>query len=260
LDRLAKLKNIPLWAGVVVHDALEAYLKTHDRLPTDTEREAFIRSVTHGQLAQDWNYSKAGMKKFRLQEHEFNVPVSDWEKKVLIGLVTVCLRNAFISPIMAEMYEVGKKNWLTVEERLEYPIDWVKVVGRMDGCYRAKSDKVKIFDWKTGRWTGGFNVEQIAGYALYAFQKGWASKPEEIETTLAYLAVPEYKTHVVTWDELAKAKDFVLKSAAAMKDKMYDKEANTTLGRDFPTTDNTWKCKRCQFRGVCPGGLRVSLR
>ena len=49
-----------------------------------------------------------------------------------------------------------------------------------------------IVDWKTGRGEGRFNDVQLAGYALYAAQQGWVKAAEEIQTELAYLALPRY--------------------------------------------------------------------
>ena len=49
-----------------------------------------------------------------------------------------------------------------------------------------------IVDWKTGRGEGRFSEVQLAGYALYAARQGWVARPEEIETELAYLAIPRY--------------------------------------------------------------------
>ena len=58
-------------------------------------------------------------------------------------------------------------------------------------------------DWKTGRGEGRFNEVQLAGYALYAAEKGWVSAPEELRTELAYLVIPRYVRRKVDEKKLA---------------------------------------------------------
>lgn len=251
LDRLKKLSALPLWAGVLVHDTIETYLKTHDTMATPEEQEALIKRITHGQMPQDWDYSLAGTKKFRLFEHEYSVPVDEWRKRVVLGIVITSLRNFFKGPIHAEMYAVGKENWLTVEDRIEFDVAGVNVVGRMDAAYRQLYGRVRIVDWKTGLRSGTFNKAQLAGYALYAFRKGWAKTPDEITTTLAYLALDEYKDTPVTWDTLKEATAFVEASAKGMKSYLVDPEKNVGRMGDFPQINRKWTCERCQFRKAC---------
>ena len=44
IRRLKKLSALPLWAGSVVHETIEAFLKTRDALPSETEQEALIKA------------------------------------------------------------------------------------------------------------------------------------------------------------------------------------------------------------------------
>ncbi len=45
--RLKKLSALPLWAGSVVHDTIEAFLRAHDAVPSAEEQQALIRDVVH---------------------------------------------------------------------------------------------------------------------------------------------------------------------------------------------------------------------
>ena len=60
IHRLKKLSALPLWAGSVVHDAIERFLRAHDALPPPEEQEAFIRAVVHSGMLTDWRESEAG--------------------------------------------------------------------------------------------------------------------------------------------------------------------------------------------------------
>ena len=54
IKRLKKLSALPLWAGSVVHDTIEWFLKKHDALPSEEEQEALIRRVVHTGMVNDW--------------------------------------------------------------------------------------------------------------------------------------------------------------------------------------------------------------
>ena len=50
IRRLKKLSALPLWAGSVVHDAIEAFLHEHDAVPAPEAQEALIRQTVHGTM------------------------------------------------------------------------------------------------------------------------------------------------------------------------------------------------------------------
>jgi ATP-dependent helicase/DNAse subunit B len=58
--RLKRLSALPLWAGHVVHDALERLLKERDELPSATEQEAIVQAAVHEHMLRDWRESESG--------------------------------------------------------------------------------------------------------------------------------------------------------------------------------------------------------
>jgi ATP-dependent helicase/DNAse subunit B len=48
IKRLKKLSALPLWAGNVVHQTIENFLKTNDRTPSPTEQEALSGVKCYG--------------------------------------------------------------------------------------------------------------------------------------------------------------------------------------------------------------------
>jgi DNA-directed RNA polymerase subunit RPC12/RpoP len=122
---------------------------------------------------------------------------------------------------------------------------------RMDLAYRSREGRVVIVDWKTGRGEGRFSEVQLAGYALYAARQGWVQEPEEIETELAYLAIPRYVRRRIDRRKLEIAQAFIEKSASSMKALLIDPLGNLARLEDFPMIDRPRVCRRCNFRRLC---------
>jgi hypothetical protein len=251
IHRLKKLSALPLWAGSVVHEVIETFLKERDALPSPTDQEAIIRQAIHGRMLGEWRESESASLTFRLFEHEYEVPVDPEDKKILVGTVMRSMRNFFKSPLLAEVLALGRGQWLTVEDLVSFTVEGVPVFLRMDLAYRNREGRVVIVDWKTGRGEGRFNDVQLAGYALYAAEQGWVSRPEEIETELAYLAIPRFVRRRVDGQKLAAARSFVAKSASRMKGLLLDPLANVGRLEDFKMIERPQTCRRCNFRKLC---------
>ena len=250
IQRLKKLSALPMWAGSVVHETIEAVLKSRDVMPSPDEQEALIRAAVHGQMLTDWRESEAGSLRFRLFEHEYQVPVEPDDKKIVVGTVMRSLRNFFKSPILGEAFAAGRERWLSVEDLVSFNVGDVPVFLRMDLAFRGPDGRVIIVDWKTGRGEGKFSEVQVAGYALYAAEQGWAA-PEEIQTELAYLAIPRYVRRSVDRRKLDHLRAFVAKSAKNMRALLLDPVANLARLEDFPMIDRPQACRRCNFRRLC---------
>ena len=100
---------------------------------------------------------------------------------------------------------------------MSFDVGGVPVFLRMDLAFRDAQGRVVIVDWKTGRGEGRFNEIQLAGYALYAARQGWVTQGGEIQTELAYLAIPRYVRRSVDARKLDHARAFIEKSAPRMK-------------------------------------------
>ena len=251
IRRLKKLSALPLWAGSVVHETIEAFLKARDTLPSPTEQEALIKAAVHGQMLSDWRDSEAGSLRFRLFEHEYQVQVDAEDKKIVVGIVMRSLKNFFKSPVLAEALAVGRGQWLTVEDLISFDVDGVPVFLRMDLAFRDQAGRVVIVDWKTGRGEGRFSEVQVAGYALYASEQGWVQSPEEIQTELAYLAIPRYVRRAVDRKKVDHLRRFIQKSATTMRGLLLDPVANVARLEDFPMVDRPQMCRRCNYRKLC---------
>jgi hypothetical protein len=249
--RLKKLSALPMWAGSVVHETIENVLKTKDALPSPEEQEALIRSAVHGQMLGQWRESEAASLTFRLFEHEYQVPVGPEDKKIVVGTVMRSLRNFFRSDLLRELFAAGRERWLTVEDLASFHVGEVEVFLRMDVAFRDREDNVVIVDWKTGRAEGRFNEVQLAGYALFAKERGWVQEAGQIRTELAYLAKPRYVRRAVDVRRLDHARNFIVKSAGNMKALLLDPLENLARLEDFAMVDRPQVCRRCNFRRLC---------
>ena len=257
--RLKKLSALPMWAGNVVHSTIENFLKAHDAIPSPEGQAAIIKAAVHGDMLASWKESEAKSLTFRLFEHEYEVPIEAEDKKIVVGIVMRSLRNFFRSDVLRDVLAVGRANWLTIEDLVSFDVGGVPVFLRMDLAYRDRDGRVVIVDWKTGRGEGRFSEVQLAGYALYAAQKGWVTRPDELQTELAYLAIPRYVRRAVDQKRLDNAHAFIEKSASTMRALLQDPMANLGRLEDFAMIERPNICRRCNFRRLCfpPGGDRV---
>ena len=251
IRRLKKLSALPLWAGSVVHDAIESFLRTNDTLPSPEDQEALVRSVVHSGMVSDWRESEAGGLRFRLFEHEYEIPVEQEDKRIAVNTVMRSLKNFFRTETLRRALDVGRSRWLALEDLVSFPVGDVEVFLRMDLAYRDRDGRVVIVDWKTGRGEGRFNEVQVAGYALYATEQGWVGDPEEISTELSYLVIPKAVRRGVTKKMVEHARSFVARSARDMKALLLDPVANLARLEDFPMIDRPQVCRRCNFRRLC---------
>jgi hypothetical protein len=202
-------------------------------------------------MLSGWRESEGGPLGFRLFEHEYEVPVDQEDKRLVVNTVMRSLRGFFKSATLREALAAGRERWLALEDLVSFPVGDVEVFLRMDLAFRAADGRVVIVDWKTGRAEGRFNEIQVAGYALYAAAQGWVGDPEEIVTELNYLAIPRATRRSVNAKKLDHARNFIARSARNMRALLLDPVANRGRLEDFPMIDRPRICRRCNFRRLC---------
>ena len=251
IRRLKRLSALPLWAGSVVHDTIEQFLRTNDTLPAPEAQEALIRATVHTGMLGQWRESEQGSGGFRLFEHEYEIPVPQEDKRLAVTIVMRSLRHFFASETLARVLAAGRERWLALEDLVSFDVSGSEVYLRMDLAYRETDGGVVIVDWKTGRAEGRFNEVQVADYALYATEKGWVGEPEQITTELNYLVLPKAVRRAVTRQKIEDARHFVERSAADMRALLLDPVENVAREEDFPRIDRPRVCRRCNFRRLC---------
>jgi len=251
IRRLKKLSALPLWAGSLVHDTIEQFLRAHDALPAPEAQEALVRATVHSAMLAQWRESEQASGSFRLFEHEYEIPVEQEDKRIAVTIVMRSLRRFLRSETLARAFAVGRARWLALEDLVSFQVGTTEVLLRMDLAYREEDGRVVIVDWKTGRSEGRFNEVQVAGYALYAAEKGWVGEPEEITTELNYLVIPKTVRRAVTRQKIEDVRRFIERSASEMRALLVDPLENVAREEDFPRVDRPQVCRRCNFRRLC---------
>ena len=191
--------------------------------------------------------------RFRLFEHEYEIPVEQEDKRHR-GQHRDALAQALLPEPRrcARALAVGRGRWLALEDLVSFHVGDVEVFLRMDLAYRDADGRVVIVDWKTGRGEGRFNEVQIAGYALYATEKGWVAEPEEISTELNYLVIPKAVRRAVTPPE-DRGRAALHRAQRAGHEGARSSTRSRTVARleDFPMIDRPQVCRRCNFRRLC---------
>ena len=96
---------------------------THDALPSPEEQEALVRSVVHSGMLGDWRESEAGSLRFRLFEHEYEIPVEQEDKRIAVNTVMRSLRELLPDARpCAEALEVGRSRWLALEDLVSFHV------------------------------------------------------------------------------------------------------------------------------------------
>ena len=243
VERLKSLSGIHLWAGNLVHDAISGIIKSWE-WPSNIEK--FIRRITHGQMPQDWMFSQAGTKRFRLWEHEYGEIPDRAKKGTIIEKVRKSMTN-FFSGWAPHLQKLGKSSVLECEDKFIIGVNGREVTGAIDLALRV-GDRAILVDWKTGKPDAKHN-RQMHVYALRAQRAGWVKDSRDAECSLSYLlgatiAKPKPPT-------TSSVEFFIGQSIDAMERAA---PGNVADIEEFPMTTNEWECKWCEFRRICwPG-------
>ena len=136
IHRLKKLSALPLWAGSVVHDTIETFLKSARRAcpRRRSRRRSSARSSTPGCWPTGARARRAPLR-FRLFEHEYEIPVEQEDKRIAVNIVMRSLKHFFKSETLRAAFEVGRERWLALEDLVSFHVGDVEVFLRMDLAY-----------------------------------------------------------------------------------------------------------------------------
>jgi hypothetical protein len=250
---LKQLASRHMWAGRIVHDAIEMALQIY-RDGHDVPVEPFIRDAIE-RMRTEWRSSRAGRyrespKTLALFEHEYAVDLKPEAWQALSRNVSTCLRNFFTLPLLAGIRKTPPEHW-SIEH-------WSKVLDfegtplwiAPDFGFWTEDGRLALVDWKTG----GANTEgtsfQLGCYALYA-QEMLGVKPAQVDLYEANLREP--KVTPIQWDDerLETIRGQLRLSIRSMKAYLADPAANVAVMTDFERTEELRICRWCNFRAIC---------
>jgi hypothetical protein len=250
---LKQLASRQMWAGRIVHDAIEMALHAF-REGADIPVEPFVRDAVV-RMRAEWRSSKAGVyrekpKTTALFEHEYHVDVRDEAWRMLATSVQTCLRNFFTLPLLAEIRRTSPEHWAVEHSSKSFLFEGTPVWAAPDFGYWTKDERLALVDWKTGGGGGEGASFQLGCYALYAAEV-LGVPPEQVDLYEVNLREPLVTAH--QWNEarLDQVRERLRLSIRGMKSYLKDPDANVAVMTDFELTESLRICRGCNFKAVC---------
>ncbi|MDH3198519.1 MAG: PD-(D/E)XK nuclease family protein [Candidatus Krumholzibacteria bacterium] len=250
---LKQLKHRPMWIGEVVHDCIRHSLRNLSRgIPVIPLPE--ILSITRDRMRTDFRNSRDKRywrvpKLCGLFEHEYEVPVSDDEWRATAAHVDRCLETFYRSEAYAQLAALRPDDFLEVEELRRFELDGFTVNIKLD-CAIRETDRIVVWDWKTGRRESAGSQLQMACYAYYASTR--YGIPVHRVTPRRF----ELYTGTVHEDALGeRALDellgYIRGSIKDMRALLDEPERNLAREERFTQVARREICARCSFLRVC---------
>ncbi len=253
---LKQLKSRWMWVGEVVHWAIERIL-TSARIHQPMEEAkavewALDRMRGDFRASRDRKYRERPKKVVGLFEHEYEVPTTDDQWREAADHMRACIGTFYRSPYHAFLPKLPRGHWLPIEELDHFFLDGVKVFVKPDAAFRSGARTVEIVDWKTGRRDDEPDPIQLACYSVYALEKKWAERAEDVTTTEYNLATGKAREAQVTEERLVQVKADIRASVAEMRQRLDDAGKNVAREEKFAVTTDARACRACGFRKICP--------
>lgn len=256
-----------MWIGSLVHDEISRILnifkKTGRVLSPEKAREHMF-----DRMKSEWQESIRRVqtriaKMFGLKEHEYGQKMDKAMRLKLRDKAFKCLNN-FYEIILDEILDNSVENWLYIDNGQFTKFLFELDDGTSINCFSIpdfamrKSDKVIIYDWKTGSPGDQYKTQAVM-YSLYA-KEFWSAA--EVETVLVYLASGSIKRCSVNDEDIRDVREQINNGVLEMTELLENKDrkankaikiagTNSTDLDKFPLTDNTSHCFFCNFGRIC---------
>jgi hypothetical protein len=250
---LKQLASRQMWAGRVVHDAIEMALHVF-REGRTVPVEPFIADVVE-RMRGEWRSSRAARyredpRTLALFEHEYTVELKPDVWRALRGNVVTCLRNFFRLPLLDKVRRTAPEHWSIEHWSKVFDFEGTPVWIAPDFGYWDADGLLTLVDWKTGATDADATAFQLGCYALYA-REVLGVEPAQVELLEANLREPAVTP--LAWDDtrLQKVRAQLRLSIRSMHAYLLHPEANVARLEDFEQTEERRICRRCNFRVVC---------
>jgi hypothetical protein len=250
---LKQLASRQMWAGRVVHDAIEMALfaiRDGRGVPVD----GFVGDVVD-RMRTEWRSSRDGRyrespRTCALFEHEYAVDVAPAAWQMLKSNVVTCLRNFFALPLLAQIRATAPEHWSIEHWSRSFAFEGTPMWIAPDFGFWNGEDRLVLVDWKSGGADPEATAFQLGCYALYAAEV-LGVPPVRVDLVEVNLRQPTVSTH--GWDDarLEAIRARLRLSIRAMKAYLADADANVAVMEDFERTEELRICRWCNFRAVC---------
>src|SRR4029453_17443801 len=170
---LKQLASRQMWAGRVVHDAIEMAFHAFAG-GRDLPIEPFIADVVE-RMRGEWRSSKGARSRDNpktpaLYEHEYAVDLKPEVWQALSRNVGACLRNFFRLPLVATIRKTSPEHWSIEHWSKGFQFEGTPVWMAPDFGFWTEDGRVAPGRWKTGGAAPHDTAFQLGGYALYAHE------------------------------------------------------------------------------------------
>jgi len=251
---LKQLASRQMWAGRVVHDAIEMALHIY-REGRDVPVEPFVADAVE-RMRGEWRASRAG--RYRdtpkipaaLFEHEYAVDLKAEVWQALRDNVRTCLRNFFRLPLLADIRRTSPEHWSIEHWSKVLDFEGTPIWIAPDFGFWNAEGRLTLVDWKTGGSDPASTAFQLGCYALYA-QAMLGVKPAHVD--LLEVNLREATVSPLAWDDarLEAIREQLRLSIRSMKAYLKDAAANLAALEDFERTEELRICRWCNFKAVC---------
>jgi hypothetical protein len=250
---LKQLASRQMWAGRVVHDAIEMALHVF-REGRSVPAEPFIADVV-ARMRGEWRSSRVAHyredpRTLALYEHEYALELKPDVWRALRGNVVTCLRNFFRLPLLDRVRRTTPEHWSIEHWSKVFDFEGTPVWIAPDFGYWDADGLLTLVDWKTGSTDADATAFQLGCYALYA-REVLGVGPSQVELLEVNLRAPAVTP--LAWDDarLEAVRERLRLSIRSMRAYLLDPAANVARLADFEQTEERRLCRRCNFRAVC---------
>ena len=250
---LKQLASRQMWAGRIVHDAVEMALHVYQQ-GREVPVEPFIADVVE-RMRGEWRSSRDGRyrdnpKTPALFEHEYAVDLKPEVWQAVRRNVETCLRNFFRLPLLADVRATAPEHWSIEHWSKVFDFEGTPVWIAPDFGFWSTAGRLTLVDWKTGASDPDSTAFQLGCYALYA-REVLGVEPAAVDLLEANLREPVVTPLV--WDDarLERIREQLRLSIRSMRAYLVDPLANQARVEDFERTEEPRICRWCNFKAVC---------
>ncbi|PYM20212.1 MAG: hypothetical protein DMD78_22520 [Candidatus Rokuibacteriota bacterium] len=250
---LKQLASRQMWAGRIVHDAIEMALHIYQQ-GREVPVEPFLEDVIE-RMRGEWRGSRDGLyrekpKTLALFEHEYAVDLKREAWQMLSQNVKTCLRNFFRLPLLGDVRKTAPEHWSIEHWSKVFDFEGTPVWIAPDFGFWNDAGRLTLVDWKTGASDADATAFQLGCYALYA-RDVLGVEPAKVDLLEANLREPTVTP--LAWDDarLGEIREQLRLSIRAMRAYLMAPDANQARMEDFERTEELRICRWCNFKAVC---------
>ena len=274
---LKKLKNIAMWQGECVHNAIAEFL-TQAQYGKAPPFDSVDRSLKQ-RVQRDWLFSEK--RRFReepasvgrfgtaLFEHEYDEVPPETCVEELGGEATAMLRNFFLwvenTPDFMTAFMAARRRWIEPPAwgiaAPGFMVGNVQAIAKVDLAMHKQNGEFVIYDWKTGAppkpgSSGTQNEIQVSVYMLWAHLA--LNLPlKAISSQLVYLGGSRPSEFKFDLDEERGVETQQIIADSLEQAQRWEGYVNAQRiqldGLDF--AGSVQECRRCNFERVCRAAL-----